>query len=52
MVAVQKCINFQQFIESLPVDIGGLARIYIEFFAYAVPLFQHCVNEIHRFDNL
>jgi len=33
------------------VDIDDLARTYNEFFAYAVPLFQRNVENIHRFDD-
>jgi hypothetical protein len=52
MVAALDGINFQQFIGALPVEIDDLARVYNEFFAYAVPLFQRNYDEIHRFDNL
>jgi AcrR family transcriptional regulator len=52
MVAALDGINFQQFIGALPVEIDELARVYNEFFAYAVPLFQRNVGDIHRFDNL
>ncbi|PKO14582.1 MAG: hypothetical protein CVU39_13985 [Chloroflexi bacterium HGW-Chloroflexi-10] len=52
MVAALDGINFQQFIGVLPVEIGELARIYNEFFAYAVPLFQKNLSDIHRFGNL
>ncbi len=52
MVAALDGINFQQFIGALPVEIEELARIYNEFFAYAVPLFQKNLRDIHRFDNL
>lgn len=52
MVAALDGINFQQFIGALPVDIDELARIYNEFFAYAVPLFQKNLGEIHRFERL
>lgn len=52
MVAALDGINFQQFIGALPVEIDDLARVYNEFFAYAVPLFQRNSEEIHRFDNL
>ncbi len=51
MVAALDGINFQQFIGALPVKIDELARIYNEFFAYAVPLFQNNVQNIHRFGN-
>lgn len=51
MVAALDGINFQQFIGALPVKIDKLARIYNEFFAYAVPLFQKNLKDIHRFDN-
>jgi AcrR family transcriptional regulator len=51
MVAALDGINFQQFIGALPVDIDDLARTYNEFFAYAVPLFQRNVENIHRFDD-
>ncbi len=52
MVAALDGINFQQFIGALPVEIDDLARVYNEFFAYSVPLFQRNLNDIHRFDNL
>jgi len=52
MVAALDGINFQQFIGALPVDIDELARIYNEFFAFAVPLFQNNAQNIHRFDRL
>ena len=52
MVAALDGINFQQFIGALPVEIDELARVYNEFFAYAVPLFQRNMNDIHRFDEL
>jgi AcrR family transcriptional regulator len=52
MVAALDGINLQQYIGVLPVDINEMARVYNEFFAYAVPLFQKNVNEIHRFDTL
>ena len=51
MVAALDGINFQQFIGALPVEIDELARIYNEFFAFAVPLFQKNLNDIHRFDS-
>ncbi len=50
MVAALDGINFQQFIGALPVEINELARVYNEFFAYAVPLFQRNVEDIHRFE--
>jgi AcrR family transcriptional regulator len=50
MVAALDGINFQQYIGALPVEIEGLARIYNEFFAFAVPLFQKNLENIHRFD--
>lgn len=49
MVAALDGINFQQFIGALPVEIDELAHIYNEFFAYAVPLFQKNLGDIHRF---
>ncbi|BCY17391.1 MAG: TetR/AcrR family transcriptional regulator [Chloroflexi bacterium] len=52
MVAALDGINFQQFIGALPVEIDDLARVYNEFFAYSVPLFQRNLNDIHRFDDL
>jgi AcrR family transcriptional regulator len=52
MVAALDGINFQQFIGALPVEINEMARIYNEFFAYAVPLFQKNLEDIHRFDGL
>lgn len=52
MVAALDGINFQQFIGALPVEINELARIYNEFFAYAVPLFQNNLENIQRFENL
>lgn len=52
MVAALDGINFQQFIGALPVEINEMARIYNEFFAYAVPLFQKNLKDIHRFDGL
>ncbi|MCE1253745.1 MAG: TetR/AcrR family transcriptional regulator [Anaerolineae bacterium] len=52
MVAALDGINLQQFMGALPLDINEVARIYNEFFAFAVPLFQAHLNEIHRFDAL
>ena len=52
MVAALDGINLQQFMDALPVKGDEMARIYNEFFAYAVPLFQKHLNEIHRFDHL
>ena len=52
MVAALDGINFQQFTGALPVKIEELSRIYNEFFAFAVPLFQKNLKDIHRFDNL
>jgi AcrR family transcriptional regulator len=52
MVAALDGINFQQFIGALPVEIDELARVYTEFFAFAVPLFQKNANDIHRFEKL
>lgn len=53
MVAALDGINFQQFIGALPMEVGDLARIYNEFFAFAVPLFQRNIEEhLHRFDRL
>lgn len=52
MIAALDGINFQQFIGALPVEIDDLARVYNEFFAYAVPLFQRNINNIHRFNDL
>lgn len=52
MVAALDGINLQQFIGALPVEAKELARVYNEFFAYAVPLFQKHRGEIHRFDSL
>lgn len=52
MVAALDGINLQQFMGALPVNNDELARIYNEFFAYAVPLFQKHLNGIHRFDFL
>jgi AcrR family transcriptional regulator len=49
MIAALDGINLQQFIGALPVDEAELARTYNEFFAYAVPLFQQHIQEIHRF---
>ena len=40
MVAALDGINLQQFIGALPVDVEQLARVYNEFFAFAVPLFE------------
>lgn len=50
MVAALDGINFQQFIGALPVEIDALAHTYNEFFAYAVPLFQQNLRDIHRFN--
>jgi AcrR family transcriptional regulator len=50
MIAALDGINFQQFIGALPVEIGEMTRIYNEFFAYAVPLFQKNLSDIHRFE--
>lgn len=52
MVAALDGINFQQFIGALPVPIEELARIYNEFFAFAVPLYEKNAENIHRFDEL
>lgn len=52
MVAALDGINFQQFIGVLPVDINEMARIYNEFFAYAVPIFQKNLKDTHRFEGL
>ena len=52
MVAALDGINFQQFVGALPVEIDELTRIYNEFFAFAVPLFQKNLKDIHRFENL
>ncbi len=52
MVAALDGINFQQFIGVLPVEIEAMARIYNEFFAYAVPLFQKNLKDTHRFEDL
>lgn len=49
MVAALDGINFQQFIGALPVKSADLARIYNEFFAFAIPLFQNRSGDIHRF---
>lgn len=52
MVAALDGINFQQFIGVLPVEIDEMARIYNEFFAYAVPIFQKNLKDTHRFEGL
>jgi AcrR family transcriptional regulator len=52
MVAALDGINFQQFIGALPVPIEEMTRIYNEFFAYAVPLFQRNAEGIHRFEGV
>jgi hypothetical protein len=52
MVAALYGINFQQFIGALPVPIEEMARVYNEFFALAVPLFQRNVDDIHRFEGV
>jgi len=52
MIAAMDGINLQQFIGALPVNIDELAKIYNEFFAYAVPQFETHMDEIHRFDSL
>ncbi|NTU74891.1 MAG: TetR/AcrR family transcriptional regulator [Anaerolineaceae bacterium] len=49
MIAAMDGINLQQFIGALPVDGEDLTSIYNEFFAYAVPLFQKHMDEVHRF---
>jgi len=49
MIAALDGINLQQFIGALPVDIDEQARIYNEFFAFAIPLFQKNIDKIHRF---
>lgn len=51
MVAALDGINFQQFIGALPVEIDELARVYNEFFAFAVPLYEKNREAIHRFQN-
>jgi AcrR family transcriptional regulator len=52
MVAALDGINFQQFVGALPVDIDVIARVYNEFFAYAVPRFQREMKGIKRFDKV
>jgi AcrR family transcriptional regulator len=52
MMAALDGINFQQFTGALPVEINEMARIYNEFFAFAVPLFQKNLSTIHRFEKL
>lgn len=49
MIAALDGINLQQFVGALPVEAEDLARVYNEFFAFAVPLFQKHMDEIHRF---
>ncbi len=52
MVAAMDGINFQQFIGALPVPIQDLARVYNEFFAFAVPLFKQNADQARRFEDL
>ena len=52
MVAALDGINFQQFIGALPVPIEELARVYNEFFAYAIPLFEKNADTIRRFEGV
>jgi AcrR family transcriptional regulator len=52
MIAALDGINLQQFMGALPVESAELARVYNEFFAYAVPLFEKHRSDIHRFDAL
>lgn len=52
MIAAMDGINLQQYIGALPVDIDELSKIYNEFFAFSVPLFQKHFHEIHRFDHI
>ncbi len=49
MIAALDGINLQQFVGALPVEADALARVYNEFFAFAVPLFQKHMDEIRRF---
>jgi AcrR family transcriptional regulator len=52
MIAALDGINLQQFMGALPVDPDEMARVYNEFFAYAVPNFQKNMDHIQRFDFL
>ncbi len=52
MVAALDGINLQQFIGALPVEVDELARVYNEFFAFAVPLYQENAEQLKRFENL
>lgn len=51
MVAALDGINLQQFIGALPVDVEELARVYNEFFAFAVPLYEEKADQIKRFSD-
>jgi len=52
MISALDGINLQQFIGALPVDSAKLAKVYNEFFAYAVPGFLKHQDETKRFDHL
>jgi AcrR family transcriptional regulator len=52
MIAALDGINLQQFIGALPVGSAELAKVYNEFFAYAVPGFLNHLNEIKKFDHV
>jgi AcrR family transcriptional regulator len=52
MIAGLDGIDLQQFIGALPVEIEKMAKLYNEFFAYAVPRFLAHTDEAHRFDDL
>ena len=52
MIAALDGINLEQFIGGLPLDVSDVAKVYNEFFAYAVPLFLKHMDEIHKFNFL
>ncbi|MEA5079299.1 MAG: TetR/AcrR family transcriptional regulator [Anaerolineaceae bacterium] len=52
MIAALDGLNLQQFIGTLPVDSEEIAKVYNEFFAYAVPGFLQHWHEMNRFDHL
>ena len=52
MIAALDGLNLQEFIGALPVENAEMARIFNEFFAFAIPEFAKHRGEHHRFDSL
>lgn len=52
MIAALDGLNLQQFIGALPVESDEIAKVYNEFFAYAIPGFLKRLHESNRFDHL